>query len=581
MVWSDATLASLRRARPRGPIVSFGWREYLGDEADVALGEEGIDYAITYESHRLASDMVQNWFTSDEKVFLQREGVGVGASAQADLFNFFQPYLRLNFVLDHVLDTYRPARVLFADDGSLCASFLGATLRGRGVPYESLGKARGVKFARRAGLAVRRRVWPAMFLAARRQARRGRSVRRLSRPMTRPGAAVFWGQFGRFELDVYEEFCRAYGEEVPYVAATLAAARDAGRAGIVCDALVDRLPPLALSRRLLRSLTADYRELERAGLFERFDLPPGLPAFFREHFPFRPEAYLVTLAMFAAAVEEFLARWRPSLVVHLSDVHMTGRLVTTVAARRGTPALVIQNHITGGPTFAYLPLSSTKMAAWGRVSRDWMVAGGAPPEKVAVVGSPYAAVVARRLRSTAPARPGARRTLVVATNNYDPDQNRAVALACASYASERDLRLVFRPHPSEPHALYHAIIRRSRLADAAVAADEPLADVLREAAAIVTGHSGIGVDAVVGRVPLVHVNLMRDLPDYIPYVAYGAAVGVRDIAGLAAAVDGVLAAPPDYFDAGREAFARAYLGRDAGDPFENIAALARELEGPA
>lgn len=574
-------MASVRRARPRGPVVSFGWREYLGDEADVALGEEGIDYRITYESYRLASDMAQSWFASDKEVFLRWEGVGVGAAAQTDVFNFFQPYLRLNFVLDHVLETYRPARVLLADDGSLCASFLGATLRGRGVPYESLGKARGAKFARRAGLAVRRRVWPAMFLAARRKARRGRGARRLSRRMTRPGAAVFWGQFGRFELDVYEGFCRAYGEEVPYVAATLAAARDAGRAGVVCDALVDRLPPLALSRRLLRSLTAEYRELERAGPFERFGLAPGLAAFFREHFPFRPEAYLVTLATFAAAVEKFLARWRPSLVVHLSDVHTTGRLVATLAARRGTPALVIQNHITGGPTFAYLPLSSTKMAAWGPVSRDWMVAGGAPPEKVAVAGSPYAAVVARRLSSTAPARPGPRRTLVVATNNYDPDQNRAVALACASYARERDLRLVFRPHPSEPHALYYAVIRKSGLADAAVAADAPLADVLREAAAVVTGHSGIGVDAVVGRVPLVHVNLMRDLPDYIPYVAYGAAAGVRDIAGLAAAVDGVLAAPPGHFDAGREAFARAYLGLDAGDPFENVAALARELEGSA
>ena len=574
-------MASARRARPRGPVVSFGWREYPGDEADVALGEEGIDYRVTYESYRLASDMAQSWYVSDKEIFLRWEGVPVGAAAQTDVFNFFQPYLRLSFVLDHVLEAYRPARVLFADDGCLCASFLGAALRGRGVPYESLGKARGVKFARRAGLAVRRRVWPAMFLAARRKARRGRGGRRLSRRMTRQGAAVFWGQFGRFELDVYEEFCRAYGEEVPYVAATLAAARDAGRAGIVCDALVDRLPPLALSRRLLRSLTAGYRELERAGLFERFDLPPGLAAFFREHFPFRPEAYLVTLATFAAAVEEFLARWRPSLVVHLSDAHTTGRLVATLAARRGTPALVIQNHITGGPTFAYLPLSSTKMAAWGTVSRDWMVAGGAPPEKVAVVGSPYAAVVARRLSSTAPARPGPRRTLVVATNNYDADQNRVVALACASYARARDLRLVFRPHPSEPHALYHAIIRKSRLADAAVAAEAPLADVLGEAAVIVTGHSGIGVDAVVAGVPLVHVNLMRDLPDYIPYVAYGAAVGVRDIGGLAAAVDGVLAAPPAYFDAGREAFARAYLGLDAGDPFENIAALARELEGSA
>jgi hypothetical protein len=89
------------------------------------------------------------------------------------------------------------------------------------------------------------------------------------------------------------------------------------------------------------------------------------------------------------------------------------------------------------------------------------------------------------------------------------------------------------------------------------------------------------VDAVVAGVPLVHVNLMRGVADYIPYVEYGAALGVADAADIAAAIDEALAAPPGRFDAGREAFARAYLGAEAGDPFENLATLARELEGAA
>lgn|GEM_PF-2674833 len=578
MAWSDATLAAAGRARPGTPKVSFGWREYVGDKADVTLGEEGLDYAVAYESYRLASDMAQRWNIADGRAFLEWDGVPVGAAAQADLFYFFEPWLRLNFVLEHILATYRPSRVAFADDGSPRPSFLAATLGARGVPYESLGGGRAGRLGRRAGLALRRRLWPAMFPAARRRAYSGAPAPRLERRITRPGGAVFWGQFGRFELDVYEEFCRAYGRDVPYVAATMAAARGARRAGIICDGLLEGLPPLRRSGRLLRSLSAEYRELERRGFLTRFALAPGLAPFFREHFPFRPEAYLATLATFATATERFLGRWRPALVVHMSDVHMTGRLVAALAARNGMPALVIQNHTTGGPTFGYLPLTSTKMAVWGKVSYDWMVAGGAPPEKLAVVGSPYAAVVARRWASTARAEAAPPRTLVVATNNYDADVNRVVALACASYAKSRGLRLVFRPHPAETEAPYYAVIRRAALSDAAVARDAPLAGVLSEAAAVVASHSGIGVDAVVARVPLVHVNLMRGVPDYIPYVAYGAAVGAGDVADLPAALDDALASPPGRFDAGREAFARAYLGRDAGDPFANVAALARELE---
>ncbi|HUV86605.1 MAG TPA: hypothetical protein VMX79_05780 [bacterium] len=577
LVWSDATLARARRELPATPKVSFGWREYLGDEADVALGEDGLDYAVAYESYRLASDMTQRWYVAGGRAFLEWDGVPVGAAAQADLFSFFEPWLRLSAVLDHILATHRPAKVIFIDDGSPRSSFLAATLAARGVPYESPGGRRGARLGRRVGLAVRR-LWPAMFLAARRKAYRGLQPGRLERRMTRPGAVVFWGQFGRFELDVYEEFRRAYGGDVPYVAATMAAARAAGRAGIICDTLLEGLPPLRRTGRLLRALSSDYAALERRGMFEEFGLAPGLAAFFREHFPFRPGAYLSTLASFATATERFLARWRPALVVHLSDVHMTGRLVAALAARDGVPALVVQNHITGGPTFGYLPLSSTKMAVWGQVSYDWMVEGGAPPEKLAVVGSPYAAVAARRSESIEVGE-DERRAVVVATNNYDADVNRVLALAGAAYAKERGVPLVFRPHPAESEAPYRAVIRNKRLADAAVVRDAPLSEVLARAAVVVASHSGIGVDAVAAGVPLVHVNLLAGVPDYIPYVEYGAAVGVRDARDLPAALDDVLASPPGRFDAGREAFARAYLGSEAGDPFVNIAALARELEG--
>jgi hypothetical protein len=575
-VWSEATLAAARRRRP-GAAVSFGWRDYAGERDDVALGEEGLDYAITDASYRLASDLAQNWYVLEGRSLLEWEGVPVGRAVQTDAFNFFQPYMRLSYVLDHVLAAHNPSRVAFADDGSLRAAFLASALAARGVPYDVTARRRGPALSRRAGIALRRRAWPAMFLAARRKTRRGWGAPTLERRMRKPGGALFWGQLGRPEVDVYEEFRRAYGEEVPYFAATPSAARAARQSGIACDTLFDRLPPARRTRQCFSTLTAGYRGLERAGLFARFELPPGAAAFFAEHFPFRPSAYLVSPAMSAAAIERFVATWRPSIIVHMSDAHLAGRLVAEFAARRGIPSLVIQNHITGGPTFGYLPLSSSVMAAWGTVSRDWMAAGGAPPEKLAVAGSPYAAALARTLRDGDQDRSAG--TLVVATNNYDPDQNRVMALACIAYGAARGRRVVFRPHPSEPEGLYRAIIKNAGVADAAVARDEPLHLLLQGAAVVVTSQSGIGVDAVVAGVPLVHVNLMRGVADYIPYVEYGAALGVADAADLAATIDEAVAAPRGRFDAGRGAFARAYLGAEAGDPFANLAALARGLKG--
>ncbi|MGD8717192.1 MAG: hypothetical protein PVH29_00080 [Candidatus Zixiibacteriota bacterium] len=578
MVWSDATLAALRRVRPGARVVSFGWDEYSGGWSDVALGEEGMDFAANHESYRVASALASSWYISGGKSYLTWDGVPLGAAAQIDLFRFFQLPLRLYFVLEHIIKRYEPSRVTFVRDGSARALFLARVLDGCGIRWDTVGR-RSVRGSGPTARAFRRYLWPAMFLAARRRARQGRAAVRKDLSITEPGGVVFWGQFDRLEFDVYEGFCRSYGREVPYFAGALAAARQAGAAGIKCSSIFDRMPPRGETRKLFRKLAADFKELERAGLFAGIELPPGLADYFRAKLPFRPGTWLVTIAMFATAVEAFLERWRPSLIVHMSDAHMAGRLVSTLAGRRGVPTLVIQNHITGGPTFGYLPLSSSRMAAWGDVSRDWMIAGGAPPEKVVVTGSPYAALAARKCNELN--RPGKRKagSLVLATNILSPDENRALARACASYSAQRGRRLVVRPHPVEADALYRAIISRAGLTDAVITKDTPLEEVLADAAVVVMSQSGVGVDAVAAGVPFIYVNLAPDVPDYIPYVRYGAAAGVRDLGRLERTIDDVLHAPPGSFDRGREAFGRAYLGTDAGDPFDNLADLARELEG--
>lgn len=537
-----------------------------------------MPYAAADEVLRRAAALAQNWFRPGGKETLVWEGAAVGSSVAPDTFNFFAPIIKLDLTLGHIRAVYPDARITFVDDGSTAPSFLKAVLPARGIPGEALGGSALAAARNTWGLRARRAVWPWMWRRAGRQAGAEAVAAPAERLALRREGAVFWGQFGGFETDVYRELRRLWGDDLTYVVATIAAGRGAARGGYRAPALMDRRPRASAVNEIYRSLRAQYRALESEGLFEGFGLGPGLAPYLRATFPFRPSAYLITLALRTAAVHDFLETYRPRVIIHMGDAHPTGRLVTTLAARAGIPSLCLQHHITGGPTFGYLPVSSSIFAAWGKVSRDWCLADGAPAERVVIAGSSYAALAARRYRGGVAAGRAGRRDIVVATNNFDHEQNRDLACACAAFARTRaDLKLVFRPHPSEPDALYHKIIGRFGVVNGSVARAEPLEEVLKRAAVMITSHSGAGVDAVAAAVPLIHVNLMAGVPDYIPYVEFGAALPLTRLGDLPLSVNRALKMSGREWDARRRSFVQEYLGAGAGDPFTNVCALAREL----
>lgn len=571
-MWSETTAAFLR-AKRLAPLVSFGWRSYAGGD-DVVVGEEGMSLAAADDVLQRASKLAQTWFAVGGRDYLSWRGTPLAAALATDVYHYFHFHLKLFAIWEHILSSFKPGRVYYCDDGSPQSRLL-SHLASRGdasiifkkftrrPPWRSLVDAGKVLF------------WPALPAAARRRAGYS-SVRGVgTQSATR---VVFWGQLGGLEVEVYRKLQRALGSEMRYFAGTTVAARAANAWGEPCRFLFEKTPSIRLVREILRCLRKEYNELTRAGLFAGAGVRASLVSFLRANFPFRPGAYLPSLAVAAAAVEEFFIRFKPAFVVHMSDAHLTGRLMTLAAARYGVRTLVIQNHITGGPTFGYLPLTSERFAAWGEESRAWLIAGGAPADRVVVVGSPYAALVKPVYDRLVRAR-GNAVTVVVATNNFDVEQNRLLATTAAAYAKSRpDLNLIFRPHPSEDGELYFNVIKRYALANASVAKGDPLADVLGRAAVVVTAHSGVGVDAVLAGLPLVHVNLMAGVEDYIPYVRLGAALACRDLNSLARVMEEAAGNPPNLA-AGRERFVKAYLGGDAGDPFDNIARIIREMAG--
>jgi CDP-glycerol glycerophosphotransferase (TagB/SpsB family) len=75
------------------------------------------------------------------------------------------------------------------------------------------------------------------------------------------------------------------------------------------------------------------------------------------------------------------------MIVVAYDVVEFEKTLVTVGNRKGVPSLVVQHGISGHP-IGFLPLAASKIAAWGRITRDWLVKEGVDGDRVVITGSP-------------------------------------------------------------------------------------------------------------------------------------------------------------------------------------------------
>ncbi|MFQ5459092.1 MAG: CDP-glycerol glycerophosphotransferase family protein, partial [Myxococcota bacterium] len=283
------------------------------------------------------------------------------------------------------------------------------------------------------------------------------------------------------------------------------------------------------------------------------------------------------LALFDAA--------RPTVLVTASDACFWGSSATLEASRRGIPSVALQHGMMVGSS-AYVPVVSSRFAAWGDASARWLEARGVAPEKLVVTGAPRLDQIVNRSfppRGTVAAKleiDPALRWIVLATNPIAFARNAAL-LATAREGmrtwGERAV-LVAKLHPSEDPGPYRA-----------AAAGDPgivivphgaiaLYDLLSHADAVLTYHSSVGVEAMLLDRPVVSLESFGE-ENPLPYAREGAAAAARTAGELA----GVLrreVAPGRDADARRERrarFVRDNLLAADGKSAERVAELIRGL----
>lgn len=354
--------------------------------------------------------------------------------------------------------------------------------------------------------------------------------------------------------------------------------------------------PLILPLREQRRLLSDAsRSVKHA--WEMFEADPPLIAFRGRDVTSEVLAALRPLVLHSVpwlaverrAIEQVLATVRPSVVVVASDQHRIGRLAATIRGMAPWRLVVLQ-HGLPQDTIGFLPVVADTIATWSESSRDWFIARGTGPGRLAVTGNPRLDRIVRSDRTAIQSRVSKRlslegrpRFLVVLSGSSAATSEALVRLAIEATRRLPDSSAVIKLHPGGGDwSRIRAIVAglgdsqaRVRVIDR-----EPIEPLIWWADFILVHRSSVAVEALAMGTPVVVADLdgesIADLDLVglaLPRVVDGAAL---------ATLAGELLEPDrraDYFGR-RRATLESVTGPVDGRSAERICALLTQLNDP-
>jgi hypothetical protein len=271
------------------------------------------------------------------------------------------------------------------------------------------------------------------------------------------------------------------------------------------------------------------------------------------------------------------------LLVTASDTSFWGRCATLEAIRRGIPSFTLQHGMMVGEA-GYVPVISTRFAAWGEGSARWLRARGVPAEKIVVTGAPRLDIIVNGARAPREAVARAlgvdpsRRWVTLATNPIVFARNAALLTTARQGVRAWDERalLLVKPHPSEDIALYRAAIGDDPRVLPVPHGSADLYDLLARSDAVLTFHSSVGLEAMLLDRAVVSLEAFGE-ENPLPYARVGAAAAARTPEELARALREDV--PPgtnaEARRAARQRFVRDNLFAADGKSAERVADLVR------
>jgi hypothetical protein len=286
-------------------------------------------------------------------------------------------------------------------------------------------------------------------------------------------------------------------------------------------------------------------------------------------------AWLLLMAIRTARASRAFRRlyeaFPTTVLVTASDGAFWSRCATLEAIRRGIPSLTLQHGMMVGEA-GYVPVISTRFAAWGEGSARWLRARGVPAEKIVVTGPPRLDIIVNGARASrkqvarAAGADPARRWVTLATNPILFARNAAL-LATAKEgvrAWDKSALLLVKPHPSEDPALYRSVIGDDPNVMLVPHGSVDLYDLLAQSDAVLTFHSSVGLEAMLLDRAVVSIEAFGE-ENPLPYARNGAAAPARTPEELAHALRD------------DQRFVHDNLFAADGKSAERIAALARSL----
>ncbi len=246
------------------------------------------------------------------------------------------------------------------------------------------------------------------------------------------------------------------------------------------------------------------------------------------------------LAVERRAIERVLATVEPRHVVVASDQHRIGRLAATIR-KTATWRLIVLQHGLPQDTLGFLPVVADTVATWSEASRDWFIAGGTEPDRLAVTGNPRLDRTVRTDRTAIRASVSERlsldgrpRLLVALSGSSAETSEALVRIAIESTRLLADSSLVIKLHPgggdwSRIEEIVNGLgdsKARVRVVDR-----EPIDPLLWWADLVLVHRSSVAVEALAAGTPVVAADLDgRSIADLdllglaLPRVADGAAL---------------------------------------------------------
>ena len=296
--------------------------------------------------------------------------------------------------------------------------------------------------------------------------------------------------------------------------------------------------------------------------------------------------YLWWTEMVMRAIEER----SPKLVLVADEAMPFGAIAVRAAGAADIPSMcVIHGAMPDHPK--HVSAKATRVAVNGELTKRLLLERGTEPERIAVTGLPQFDRLADpagldpepvlRELGVAAGRPVVVHTMLSGQGVTSMDEVVAATAEVVDAANEmrRQAAFVFKRHPADTGNLLVARMGvNPEGAGIVLTLDAPTLRLLAGADVVVTQMSTTGQEAIMLGRPLVVVNLSGK-PDTIPYVEYGAALGVYRPGELAQALrlalsdDATLAALAE----GRERFIRDFAYKADGKATERVIGVIDEL----